>query len=136
MIENTARSRGFRSAQNTPMRIAMKTAMRISLLILTLAAAASLQWRPRPQQCHGKAERLRQELAGVQMELMDVMRTDSGTTSCLRNQEERLKYDLRAEEIVTASASASMAASSASLNGPSGASPEPKQPQSTCIPRA
>jgi len=116
---------------------AIPLAMKIPVLILALVAALSLQPAPRQAApCASRIELIRAELAGVQMELMGVMRTDSGATSCLRSQEERLKYALRAEEIVTASASASMAASSASLNGPSGASPEPKHPQSTCMPSA
>ncbi len=128
MSDTSKSQRGIRNA--------LPPAMKIPVLILAFAAALLLQPARRPVPCASRIEAIRAELAGVQMELMGVMRTDSGATSCLRSQEERLKYALRAEEIVTASASASMAASSANLNGPSGASPEPKHPQSTCMPSA
>ena len=119
-----------------PLEMQVPHTMKIPVLILALVAALLLQPARQITPCASRIESIRAELAGVQIELMGVMRTDSGATSCLRSQEERLKYALRAEEIVTASASASMAASSASLNGPSGASPEPKHPQSTCMPSA
>jgi hypothetical protein len=78
--------------------------MKTPLLIFVLSTAASLQWEPAaPEpcttQCASRIERIRQELAGVELELMDVMRASRGAKSCLLAREASLKYALRAEQI-------------------------------------
>jgi hypothetical protein len=43
--------------------------------------------------------RVREDLAAVQVELMQVMRTDPERTCALQQREEQLKYELRTEQI-------------------------------------
>ncbi len=71
------------------------------MLVIVLCAALLPQILPqwRAATCTTRIERLRQELAGVQMELMDVMHTDRGSAEWLKGREKALKYALRAEEI-------------------------------------
>jgi hypothetical protein len=74
--------------------------MRIPLLLLALFTALSPRWEPAATAgCMSRPERLRQELSGVQMELMDVMQTDPAAAARLRGREEELKYELREEQI-------------------------------------
>jgi hypothetical protein len=87
--------------------------MRIPLLIFAVSTAAALQLEPLVDKVadslavHARAvvqsdpglERIRQELAGVQMEMMNVMRQDGRGMAELRACEAELKYALRAEEI-------------------------------------
>jgi hypothetical protein len=92
---------------------AVSVAMRIPLLIFAVSTAAALQLEPVVDrvaellsvkaramvQADSRLVRLREELAGVQMEMMDVMRADGCAMSQLRAREAGLKYALRAEEI-------------------------------------
>ena len=134
--------------------------LRVPVLILFVCAVAAFTPGERPPaQAQPESKRIlsiREDLAAVQMELMQVMRTDPLRTSFLEQREKQLKYALRTAQMVvrdetaerlrnaalrnapmvTPSASASMAASSASRRGPRALSPEPKQPQSTCRPSA
>ncbi len=82
------------------LRNASCRAMRATLLLFVVFAALSPQWQPvGAPDCDSKLERLRQDLAGVQLELMDVMQPDPAAASRLRGREEELKYQLRAEQI-------------------------------------
>ncbi len=87
--------------------------MRIPLLIFGVSIAASLQLEPLVDRvaesltlrakaavhADSRLARLRQELAGVQMEMMDVMHADDRAMDRLRTREAGLKYALRTEEI-------------------------------------
>jgi hypothetical protein len=92
---------------------ALSFAMRIPLLIFAVSIAASLQLEPVVDRvaalltsraktaisCDPRVMHLRQELAGVQMEMMDVMGTDGHARAQLRAREAGLKYELREAEI-------------------------------------
>ena len=136
-------------------RIAAWALLRLPVVILLISAVAALtpseDFPLQPGQENSVVVSIREDLAAVQMELMQVMQTDSARTSFLEQREKQLKYALRDQLIrngdyadgqernaprVTASASASIPASSARRIGPSAASPEPKHPQSTCRPIA
>ncbi len=95
MAEKQCSRDGNRSAELAVLRLPV-----IVLLICLLPGTEPDAKHPAASQADRSGlVRVREDLAAVQVELMQVMRTDPARTCVLEQREEQLKYELRTEQI-------------------------------------
>jgi hypothetical protein len=77
--------------------------LRLPVIVLLVCIFPGMEPEPKhPAVTHPDRSglmRVREDLAAVQVELMQVMRTDPERTCVLQQREEQLKYELRTEQV-------------------------------------
>jgi len=92
--------RGNPGAERLSFRVSLRhMVLRLPVIVLLVSMVPGMEPAPKqPATAHPERSALvhvREDLAAVQVELMQVMRTDPDRTCVLQQREEQLKYELR-----------------------------------------